>query len=302
MCFFSVIIPVYNREHLIREALDSVFAQTFRDFEVIVVDDGSTDGTVEVVESYPESVQLIQQSNAGPGVARNTGVDKAEGTYVAFLDSDDQWFPWTLETYKNAIDGYSEPSLLSGPITYFSDPNELEDSSARPVNISPYEDFFHAASEGLYVSTGQSVVKTSAFRSAGGFTHRNINAEDHDLAFRLGNMSGYVHIASPALVGVRRHEGQVTTQHNKTWRGLMYILDREEQGVYPGGDSRKWERRYLLCQHVRSTSISLLRAGHIQKAWALYRRTLQWQVHFRRVKYLLGFPVLLIKALVPQFG
>ena len=302
MCFFSVIIPVYNREDLIHEALDSVFAQTFQDFEVIVVDDGSTDGTVDAVHAYPAPVRIIEQENAGPGMARNTGIEAAEGTYVAFLDSDDRWFPWTLETYQEVIEEYCYPAFLSGELTYFSSLTDLSDAKHSSLRVIAYDDFLSAAKEGMYVSTNQAVVKTSAFRSVGGFTHRNINAEDHDLAFRLGNMSGYVHVASPVLIGVRRHEGQVTAQHNKTWQGLMYILDREEQGAYPGGDSRKWERRYLLCQHVRSTSISLLRAGHIQKAWALYRRTLQWQVHFRRVKYLLGFPVLLIKALVPQFG
>ena len=72
--FFSVIIPVYNREALIRETLDSVFAQTYDDYEVIVVDDGSTDDTVSVLEKYADRITILQQENQGPGVARNAGV------------------------------------------------------------------------------------------------------------------------------------------------------------------------------------------------------------------------------------
>jgi glycosyltransferase involved in cell wall biosynthesis len=93
---FSVIIPTYNRAALLCTALDSVFAQTFTDYEVIVVDDGSTDGTAAMVASYGGRVRYFQQQNKGPGAARNLGAQHATGEYLAFLDSDDLWFPWTL--------------------------------------------------------------------------------------------------------------------------------------------------------------------------------------------------------------
>ena len=95
----SVVIPVYNRADLIRETLESVLAQTYRDLEVIVVDDGSTDETPEVLASYAHDtrVRVIQQTNQGEGAARNTGVRAARGEYVAFVDSDDVWRPDKLE-------------------------------------------------------------------------------------------------------------------------------------------------------------------------------------------------------------
>ena len=125
MPMFSVIIPTYNRADLIRAALDSVFAQEFKGYEVIVVDDGSTDSTREILESYDNRIRLFTQGNKGPGAARNLGLEHATGEYVTFLDSDDLWFPWTLETYKCVINEQQCPAFLSGALHYFLDENEL---------------------------------------------------------------------------------------------------------------------------------------------------------------------------------
>jgi len=96
----SVIIPTYNRSALIKQAIDSVFAQTYRDFELIVVDDGSTDSTQEIIASYlPETLSYYYQPNAGPSAARNLGIENARSSWIAFLDSDDYWLPKKLETH-----------------------------------------------------------------------------------------------------------------------------------------------------------------------------------------------------------
>lgn len=93
----TIIIPLYNKGPYVRRALDSVFAQNFQDYEVIVVDDGSTDDGPEQVTTYKDSrLRLIQQPNAGPGAARNLGIQNARGDYIAFLDADDEWFPGFL--------------------------------------------------------------------------------------------------------------------------------------------------------------------------------------------------------------
>ena len=95
----SVIIPLYNKGKYIARALDSVFAQNYQDFEVIVVDDGSTDDGPDIVRKYDDPrLRLIQQANAGPGAARNKGLKESTAPYVAFLDADDEWLPEYLET------------------------------------------------------------------------------------------------------------------------------------------------------------------------------------------------------------
>jgi cellulose synthase/poly-beta-1,6-N-acetylglucosamine synthase-like glycosyltransferase len=93
---FSIVIPTFNRERLIAATLESVLAQTEGDFEVIVVDDGSTDGTEAALAPWRDRLTFVRQPNQGPGPARNLGAARAKGEYIAFLDSDDLWFPWTL--------------------------------------------------------------------------------------------------------------------------------------------------------------------------------------------------------------
>lgn len=106
----SVIIPTYNRAHCIRDAIDSVLRQTFQDFEIIIIDDASTDGTEDVVQNLlSEKVKYIKQSvNKGGGAARNRGIQESEGEYIAFLDSDDAWSPTYLERVKKEFDTKDE--------------------------------------------------------------------------------------------------------------------------------------------------------------------------------------------------
>jgi glycosyltransferase involved in cell wall biosynthesis len=92
----SVIIPTYNRGWVIKDAIESVLAQDFKDFELIVVDDGSTDHTPEILISYQKDVRIIRQNNQGVSAARNRGIETASGRFIAFLDSDDLWLPQKL--------------------------------------------------------------------------------------------------------------------------------------------------------------------------------------------------------------
>src|SRR6266478_4234046 len=132
MPLFSIIVPTYNRALYIRATLDSVRAQEFTDYEVIAVDDGSTDKTLSILRETP-SVRVLQQDNKGPGAARNYGVSQASGVYIAFLDSDDLWFPWTLSMFAKAIEQYHNPALIAAKLKLFWDDQDLAVVKREPV-------------------------------------------------------------------------------------------------------------------------------------------------------------------------
>ena len=112
----SVIIPLYNKGKYISRALDSVFAQTYRDYEVIVVDDGSTDNGPEIVRKYDDSrLRPIRQDNEGPGAARNRAIKESNAAFLAFLDADDEWLPGFLESYLKKIELDQSSDIVIGP-------------------------------------------------------------------------------------------------------------------------------------------------------------------------------------------
>ena len=110
----SVIMPVYNRERCVSKAVESVFAQTYKDYEFIVIDDGSTDGTAALLAAHGDRLQVITQPNRGAYAARNAGLKRVRGEYVAFLDSDDAWRPgrtWRLSTATGAGSAFPQAGI-----------------------------------------------------------------------------------------------------------------------------------------------------------------------------------------------
>lgn len=118
----SVIIPVYNREQYLAETIESVLSQTYRPLEIIIVDDGSTDGTVDVVRSFSGVVRYFFQPNSGCGAALNSGVERAEGDYLSFLGSDDLWTEEKLTLQMKLLDSAAEIDLVFAHVTHFYSP------------------------------------------------------------------------------------------------------------------------------------------------------------------------------------
>jgi GT2 family glycosyltransferase len=289
--FFSVVIPTYNRAPLLQQALESVFTQECTDFEVIVVDDGSTDATLAYLESLGDRIQAVQQVNGGPGAARNLGARHARGTYIAFLDSDDLWFPWTLRVFREQVSRHGSPAILAARLVEFSDPKEIVDQKSDVVQSEAFEDFLKSFRKAYFVGAGMSVLRRDAFLETGGFSTNRLNAEDHDLILRMGTATGFVQILTPVTLAWRRHPQSETADCRKTFEGTCYLIEQELAGKYPGGAGRASERREIISRHARPTALECLRRGRPQDGWRLYRLTSRWHVALRRWRFLLGFPL-----------
>jgi hypothetical protein len=290
MPFFSIVIPTYNRAPLLAEALESVFAQEFTAYEVLVVDDGSTDDTQEMLARYGGRVRVLRQENQGQGAARNLGIQHAEGQYVVFLDSDDLWFPWTLATYHQAITMYGGPSVVMGAPAAFRRPEELAGVRGGPLRAHAFGDYFATAEEPFVRTACVIAVRTEPLRRVGGFTTVRILSEDHDLLYRLGTEPGFIWMETPRVMGYRQHGGSSSRELERGYQGLCYHLEQERLGRYPGGEARRRERLTLILHGVRHVTRWLAERGRPDLALDLYRRSLRAHLLVPRWRYMLGFP------------
>ena len=214
---FSVIIPTYNRLTFVKAALASVSSQSFTDYEVIVVDDGSTDGTADYIQGLNPKLQVLRQPNRGPGAARNFGAGNAQGQYLAFLDSDDLWFPWTLSVFADAISKFHRPTLLAGDFIEFTDQGKLDSAKNGlsemicPSEMIYFRDYLASSEKPYSVGSGTCVLSREAFVRAK-FLEDGLNAEDHDLILRMGTQPGFVRIIKPVTLAYRRHDNSETAQ------------------------------------------------------------------------------------------
>lgn len=185
----SVIVPLYNKRRHVRRALDSVLAQTFQDFEVVVVDDGSTDGGGDVVREMGDPrIRLIVQENAGVSAARNRGISEARGDLIAFLDADDEWEPHFLETVMSLRARYPHAGLYATAYRYCAG-----ERAWRPCFVDCIEqgeggvltDYFLAARGQAPVWTSAVVVPKSVFEELGGFPVGVPRGEDRHMWARI---------------------------------------------------------------------------------------------------------------------
>ncbi len=185
----SVVIPLYNGVAYVRRSIPSVLGQTYSDFELIVVDDGSTDDGPEVVRTFTDArVRLIRQENAGVSAARNRGVAEAQGTYVAFLDADDEWEPQFLDAIAHLSVAYPTAGIWAtgyrrifptGPSVEFT----LAESRSRTT--LQIDDYFRRLPGGSIVHASAVAIPVSVFRKLGGFREDCHWGEDQEMWARI---------------------------------------------------------------------------------------------------------------------
>jgi|SRR5215471_15712208 len=204
----SVVIPTYNNARFLPEALDSLLGQTFRDFELIVVDDGSTDDTLEVLKPYRHLIRYLRKENGGPASARNLGIRHATGDLIAFQDADDIWLPDKLRLQIDYLREHSEIGVVFSDVTFFG--AERRETCCVKQRFSPkagmtFENLFHDH----FVGMSTVVVRGSCLDEVGLFDESLIGAEDYNLYLRLAKKFQFGFLDEP-LIKKRLHDDNLS--------------------------------------------------------------------------------------------
>jgi glycosyltransferase involved in cell wall biosynthesis len=294
MPLVSVVIPVYNGERFLKESLESVFAQTFQDYDIVCVDDGSTDGSVALLQQYGSRVRVISQANAGQSAARNAGVRQATGAFVAFLDQDDLWYPAKLAQQVAVLN--VEPDVVVVHCNY----NRMDAKGRVVVTGAAIAERSSALASPLGRLIGEALVFPSAmmvrrdvFQRVGGFDSELRGFEDFDLIARLKQQGRFVLLHESGM-GYRLHAGGFTRAG-----GLGVIRSRERflirmRMLYAEDDEKEILIKQMLADCYSDWGMHEAREGQPRKGWGKLIQALQqdpwkFRTYSRLVRVFLAF-------------
>ena len=252
----SVVIPAYNAAWCVAKAIDSVLAQDYRDFELIVVDDGSTDDTAKVLAAYGDAIRVIRKPNGGLSSARNTGIAAARGEFIAFLDADDWWLPGKLRLQMSSM-------RQNANIGFSSTTARVVDPDGNLVNIwacahwdGPFLAHLFGSNADVAGSGSAVIARRSLFDQVGGFDETLRSLEDIDMWMRLAAVSEYACLEEPLAVILKRPDSMSRNLEVMREAALAVmtknrsLLPRSLQGAYwraclagVHGDYAKWRYR-----------------------------------------------------------
>lgn len=200
----SVVIPAYNVAWCVRKAVDSVLAQDWRDFEVVVVNDGSTDDTAAVLATYGHAIRVVDQPNGGMSNARNAGIRAARGEFIAFLDADDWWLPAKLGRQVALMREQPQLGFCSCAARVEGPDGDLLNLWRCPQRQGPLLPYLFQGGTSVPGSCSAVLAKRDLVIAAGAFDETLRGAEDPDLWIRLAAITDYACIDDPMVVILRR--------------------------------------------------------------------------------------------------
>ena len=268
----TVVIPTFNRLALLREAVESVKAQTFHDWELLVVDDGSTDQTAEYVQAEQDQrIDLIRSVHCGiVGAVRNLGVSHARGRFVAFLDSDDLWKPTKLEAQMTALKSRGAQWSYTG--------YELVDDSGRSLKqfmaAQPKEAtiLYQLLTTEASATVCSVMVAKDLLDRCGGFSPEPTLREDQDLVLRLASVACPA-VVSEVLLTVRQHPGRTTHSLSDPFLSTATVYERF---MARGGDKKSMRiARRMMARHMISSARLDLSHGQLEDAVMKLRDTIR---------------------------
>ncbi|NMG76005.1 glycosyltransferase family 2 protein [Aromatoleum diolicum] len=239
----SVVIPAYNAAWCVARAIESVFAQGFRDFELIVVDDGSTDSTAAVLSGFGNRLRVLSKANGGLSSARNAGILASRGRYVAFLDADDWWLADKLERQVALMRSRPELAFCSTAARIEGPGGEsLGEWRCGGDTGTALEAIF--AANAFVAGSGSAVLaRRDALDQAGGFDERLRSLEDIDMWMRLAAVGGYACVADPLTVILKRPDsmsGNLDVMRN----AAITVMRKNRHLLPPGKRGAFWRHAY----------------------------------------------------------
>lgn len=268
----SVIISTFNRSASLAEAVRSVWAQSFSDYELIVIDDGSSDNTADVVCKLQAErpLRYYHQQNSGVSVARNTGLDNTRGRYVAVLDDDDTWFPYALEDAVTALESHPEHSICYSDVMVV-DKNKTH-LGLRANQPLPSGDLYQELVAGrVLLLNGAFMARTSCFAEVR-YDPLVRPSEDIDMAWRLADRFTFQALPRPMLRYFKAPPGTITLSSAK------YALEPTQRRYEKLFKSQRYQSSSKMFRHEISAKYELLLGRGL--AWEKdYRRAL---IHFLR--------------------
>jgi glycosyltransferase involved in cell wall biosynthesis len=225
----TVVITAFMHREFVLEALRSVIDQTFSDFEIIVVDDGSRDGTSMLLEPLIRSgkITYVAQTNLGPAAARNRGLTLAAGEFIAFLDDDDRWPPDKLEWQVISLKNNAELTIVAGGIVLIDEKGTELRTDILAENTVSFELLFYG---NPFHSPGQTLIRTERLRAIGGFNTSIWGSDDFDAWFRLAKTGGILQSRQIALY-YRQHPGNASKNIIRMLDQGLKVVSRHSEEV-----------------------------------------------------------------------
>ena len=271
----SVVIPTYNSARFIVETLESVFAQTYRDYEVIVVDDGSTDNTKEVLKPYMSRIRYIYKENGGPASARNVGIKNARGEYIAFLDSDDLWLPEKLEKQIRYFEEHPEIGMVFADCIRFGE--EVSNTSRNDTKQLISNDMFVNIWWYNIVPTSTVMVKRVCFDKVGLFNEsREIEGtEDKEMWLRIARECEVEYLREVVTKYRVRMSGHNRSNINRAYDSAKLVIDKYWEDIEMRGYTRKF-LNLKLHRYYLNYGLSLLSIGNSKDAHIKFKEALRY--------------------------
>jgi len=271
----SVIVPAYNAERTILETITSVQQQTFSDFEVIVIDDGSSDRTLELLNSVTdERLKIFSYKNCGVCVARNRGISHATGEFIAFLDADDLWTPDKLEAQLAALQQHSEAGVAYS-WTYFMDEQGESSSPGEPIFFEGNV-YAELLVNNFLASGSNPLICSQAIKSVGEFDSAFPHCADWDYWLRLAERWHFAVVPKHQIL-YRQSSGAMSSRIDGIEKQQLMMIEKVYQAVplelqYLKNHTSAWVHRYCaekFLQYSTTNTSEVNRAG--QKLWRAIR-------------------------------